>query len=206
MKKILSTIAILAVASAGFAQGFVSLGNGTGTLFSTNGFAAGEPASTTAYYFDVLVQSWTGSIVAATGTNAVTTGNWLDTGVVTPNIQTGQPGKVNTASGAQAANWAVGVTNEFIIVGWTANLGATWALAEANLASGLFGQTLPSFEASGAAAPGTPSVLWGPSSTGPQTYGNPIATGLNLAPIPEPTTLALAGLGSLSLLLFRRRK
>jgi hypothetical protein len=205
MKKILSTIAILAVASAGFAQGFVTLNNNTGTLFSTNGTAAGEPASTSAYYFDVLVETWTGSLVAATGANAVTGANWLDTGVVTPNTSTGQPGRILAQSGVSAANWAVGVTNEFIIVGWTANLGATWALAEANLASGWFGQTPVSFEASGAAAPGTPSTLWS-ASLGAQTYGNPIAAGLNLAPIPEPTTLALAGLGSLSLLLFRRRK
>ena len=83
MKKILTTIAILAIASAGFAQGFVTLATAAGTLYSTNGVAAGEAASTTAYYFDVLVQTWTGSLVAATGANAVTTTNWLDTGVIT---------------------------------------------------------------------------------------------------------------------------
>ena len=205
MKKILSTVAILAVASAGFAQGFVTLGNGAGTLYSTNGFAAGEPASTSAYYFDVLVENWTGSLVAATGANAVTTTNWLDTGVLTRNTTTGQPGKILQVAGVTAANWAAGVTNEFIIVGWTANIGSTWAVAEANLASGLFGQSAVSFEAAGAASPGTPSVLWD-GALGAQPYGTPIATGLNMVPIPEPTTLALAGLGSLSLLLFRRRK
>jgi hypothetical protein len=46
--------------------------------------------------------------------------------------------------------------------------------------------------------------LWGGSAyTGLAGSGG--LTGLTLEPIPEPGTMVLAGLGSLSLLLFRRR-
>jgi len=210
MKKILTTIAIVATAAGAFAQGYVTLSNGAGTYYSTNGVAAGEAASTTAYYFDVLVESWTGSVVPATAAS-ILAGSWLDTGVVTYNAANGQPGKIVAQSDVTAANWNVGVTNEFIIVGWTANLGTTWsgvsgALAAINASTpGSWGFSAASFEASGPASPGTPSTLWS-GALGPQTYGTPIATGVNLTPVPEPTTLALAGLGGLSLLLIRRRK
>jgi len=210
MKKILTAIAIVATTVAAFAQGYVTLSNGTGTFYSTNGvanLAAGETANTTAYYFDVLVQAWTGTVVAATGANNPwTIGVWSDTGVLTPNAQNGQPGKITAQTGVTAASWAVGLTNEFVIVGWSADLGTTWSAAKTSfgLNEGTwYGWTLPSFAASGAAPPGVASILW--SNAGAQPYGNPIGTGMELNPVPEPTTLALAGLGGLALLLLRRR-
>jgi len=206
MKKILTTISIVAMTAGAFAQGYVTFGNGAGTLYSTNGVAAGEAASTTAYYFDVLVSAWTGSVVSIADSSAL--GSWLDTGLLTVNKVNGQPGAITQLADVQANNWNIGVTNEFVIVGWSAGLGTNWTSALAAVTagtSGWFGYSLPSFEASGAAPPGTPSTLLS-GSLGPQPYGTPIATGINMTPVPEPVTLALAGLGGLSLLLLRRRK
>jgi hypothetical protein len=57
--------------------------------------------------------------------------------------------------------------------------------------------------ATGAAAPGTPinmNNIWPGSNAAGQAFN------LYLQPVPEPTTLALAGLGGLSMLFLRRRK
>jgi hypothetical protein len=57
-----------------------------------------------------------------------------------------------------------------------------------------------------AASPGqTLTVTWEETSYS-STYDNPAIYAVTLSEVPEPSTLALAGLGGLVLLLFRRRK
>jgi hypothetical protein len=74
-------------------------------------------------------------------------------------------------------------------------------------AVGLFGETAFGTVNPAASAPGNPIFA---SSSTPLVSGTPIFS-LNtpmyeLVPVPEPATLALAGLGGLSMLLFRRQR
>ena len=122
---------------------------------------------------------------------------------------------------ATTGNWAGGATQNALIVGWSANLGTTWAQALANLNNwatvqgGIVGTAWFGISSSlaigvtpGTVDPGT--VIIGPGSStaidGSTATGSPV----NLQPlaltVPEPGTLALAALGGASLLLFRRKK
>jgi len=89
------------------------------------------------------------------------------------------------------ANIGAGV--DYVVMGWTGTAGFDAALAAGGLVnvSSKFhttvgdGSTVP---------PGAPVLMSG-------TF-----TGMTLQPVPEPSTLALAGLGAAALLIFRRRK
>jgi hypothetical protein len=162
--------------------------------------------------------SWTGAAgnLGANMTGANSTG--LTHGGVVLATVNGQSG-----TGVQV-NWANQTTQNVILVGWSANLGSTWVGVSnilANLSVGntapllaqdtsgtqaFFGETPIGFINPAAGAPG--NTLFATAST-PLATGNPIFslnTPLYLLPVPEPATMALAGLGGLSLLLFRRQR
>ncbi len=105
------------------------------------------------------------------------------------------------------------------MVGWSANLGTSWNAVEAELENWANNQliTIPYL---GFSATGYITPLATTTSPGATVFGSaPTAQGLPiyspntllyaldpLYPGPEPSTMALMGLGGLSLLLFRRRK
>ncbi len=111
-------------------------------------------------------------------------------------------------SGGVAVNMSAGTTYFVQFVGWSANLGSTWSSVESQLASGTwntggnpgwFGEsTVTSMTPFSQAGTGDPSIF-------PNTWSNGTFTMFSV-PVPEPTTLALAGLGGLSMLFLRRRK
>jgi hypothetical protein len=108
-----------------------------------------------------------------------------------------------TAAAAQIPGIAGGSTADFIVRGWSATAGATYAEALATFngptAVGFFGVSRIGNNivlSDGAGIPVT--TLFG-------VGGNQIG-GFNLVPVPEPSSMALAGLGAASLLIFRRRK
>ena len=206
------------------------LTNGVGSQFGWHGTgasaAAGEAPNTTAYLFAVLVQPYNGTITTDTD---VWDGSWSFTGLITSNLQSGTAGRVAPLSNAQANNWPAGVTNQVIIVGWSVNMGSTWndvsnliVAAEALGGFGWFvGSELPAdapvyFGVSSvgfisASPSGFGSSIW--SASGPTVYGNPISSGftlydlpLTINNVPEPSMIALACFGGLSVLLFRRRR
>jgi hypothetical protein len=104
-----------------------------------------------------------------------------------------------------------------MIVGWSANEGTSWATVVLELngtepwpvtgPDSWFGQTPVAFNyaggGTGAFPPGSVSVWSSSAATGLAGSGG--VSGVILLPIPEPSTMVLAGLGGLSLLLFRRR-
>jgi len=86
-----------------------------------------------------------------------------------------------------ATDWNSALTAGTGLFGWTGSVLSTGQLSWQNATGNPFG------------TPSTPAI--------PLTYGDAAGfNGLVLAPIPEPTTFALAGLGVAALLVFRRRK
>ena len=156
---------------------------------------------------------------------------WNDTGVAgtTSSLHAGGIAGTASASGNTANNWAQPTPNTtyntassydyFIIVGWSANEGANWLTVSNELYNGTllttagswFGVSALAYNYAGVLG-GSPApvTVWGTSAvTGLAGSGG--LTGIVLNPVtvvgvPEPSTMALAGLGGASLLLFRRRK
>jgi len=106
-----------------------------------------------------------------------------------------------------------GTEDSYVLVGWSGNEGSSWSQVLAELQSGNWLTVGGSFGASVFGAGytgGGPDSIPAPSIFGVSS-GEP--NGLPASPltldsvgVPEPTTIALAGLGGLSLLAFRRKK
>jgi len=226
MKKILTILAIASAATFAYAQGTVILQNGVANYFiSTNAAAIGQGIGVTAktalgFDYAVLTAAFGGPVPNSSPLDGAWTGAIL-TGynfAVTAGGISGQGG----GGGAAAAGWGAptgpnytdGTEKYFMIVGWSSNLGTSWATVSADLASGwatppagggngFFGTSVIGYGFSGGGTFSLPATsLFNP------TTGMPggLTSGFQLMLIPEPSTIALAGLGALSLLLFRRRK
>jgi hypothetical protein len=188
MKKLAALLCLGALATGAFAQGTVTFNNNPATLVSVgpagNGVAtaAGAPGS---YYFGLLT--------SATGAP----GSFTFAGVyATNNAAAGR----FTGGTATLATIAPGTSFSFEVAGWAASLGATfdpnWLTAPPT--TGAFGLSgIGTATAGGGTPPAPPGILFG--ATG-------LTSGFNMTTVPEPTSMALAGLGAAALLIFRRRK
>jgi hypothetical protein len=113
------------------------------------------------------------------------------------------------SSSVPVAGYAAGATADFLIVGWSANIGTTWSAAQAVLDGNL------------SSVEGLPDYNLGISEVGQQVLapaGGPYNDVLGAATsglipgifleselIPEPCTFVLCGLGAATLVTFRRR-
>jgi hypothetical protein len=211
MKKTLLTLAALTVAAGAFAQGTVTFNNRlTGTLI-THVYAApadtavtnrvvgassiDTPAGTTVYTGALLTgNGWVASLWSApVGTTDASL-------LVQANLGTSSTFRTGTAAGnfvartATLGNIAKDASAAVLQVRVWASQFATWELATASGPNGLWGNS-ELF---------TVSAIGGDVNTPPSLVG---LTSFSLtAPVPEPTSMALAGLGAASLLIFRRRK
>jgi hypothetical protein len=190
MKKLAAVLCLSALTTGAFAQGLINFANSPATLVSANigGNVAAINGTAGSYYFGLLT--------SATGT----AGSFSFAGVYGTNINNASGGRFSGGNGVQVPNWAPGATMFYEIAGWSGSLGATfnpsWLTTPPS--SGVFGI---SASASGVAG-------GGPNSLPPLVPfgGTGIPSGFTLQPTPEPTSMALAGLGAAALLIFRRRK
>jgi len=231
MKKLVLTIGCaLATAGVAFAQGSVQwntipfgsitaqtnateispLFGGAATGSGTIGGAGGAASAGTGEYYELLYQGGASEVAAPTTLAQLAT--WSDAGLTASNSNTaGRLSAINPNTGA-VVPWSPGTTDSIVLVGWSSDLGSSWSAVETLL------QTSSTF---------TPNSYFGVSSSGyittlassvspgsavfgaPTIEGTPIVsllTQLYALPVPEPTTMALAGLGGLAMLLIRRRK
>ena len=180
------------------------LAGGTGTG-GTNSLVPTSAVAPFGYYTTLLISSTSlADSPTAAGWSQVALSGSPSTLLLGTNYITA--GSMN-AIGGGAAGWAVngygaGATPYIMLVGWSASLGNNWAAVEAQAASeswlapGYFGFSQVGQITLGPVG-GPATSIYGASATG---------TGIVMDTVPEPGTMALAGLGGLAFMLLRRRK
>ena len=208
MKKLLLTLTLGAAVVSAYGQGSVGFSNPAANRLSTQvagsaassastnggmlefgmfwGVGATQPASLTLLQTQLGVNSTTGAGLIASP---------LD-------------GKTGLSNVALPATTAPGETDIWLqIRGWSASFGTDWAAAKTAFAAPVPGTAYGESAIVNINALGNPAVsgvpIWqAASGTNPKLIN---AFVIPIAAIPEPTTMALAGLGLASLLIFRRR-
>jgi hypothetical protein len=198
MKKLAAILCLSALTTGAFAQGTVSFANGPSTLISYS-----PPSGVT-----TLPVSAVGSYIYGLLIGSAATGPFTFSGVYATNTAAGS--KLGPATYTPpVAGWAVNASMFFEVAGWSSTLGYTFK-------NGWLVNNVPA--APGAAVWGG-SGYFGLSNVGSGTSGGGVTpplpvfggtgvSGFDLAPVgvPEPSSMALAGLGAAALLIFRRRK
>jgi hypothetical protein len=199
------------------------VGGGSAGNISANGGTVGST-----YYFALFYSasattvSGSSAAVAGAGNYVVNDGSWTF-----DNPSSGQAGGFTfgpgyatnlTSSGQFASEFIDGSQNgtlvpfttaaQFVVVGWSGAIGSTIGALQSYLANPTFTAWVGESAVSGSITPGNPNAS--PATTPPNLFGtsSPQMTKFllgEIAPVPEPTTIALASLGGLSLLAFRRR-
>lgn len=193
MKKLLTIVALACATSLASAQGLINWANTSATLISVNGSSMAVRAdAATTYNF--------GLFVAPMGTAApagVADANWQFVAAYALNSTAAAgAGRMLNPGVATVTGYGAGTSVNFIVRAWQSGSGgADWAAA------------MPGLTYIGTSSLGT-AVLGGGVIGTPSAFGiNPgQISGFNVIPVPEPSSMVLAGLGAASLLLFRRRK
>jgi hypothetical protein len=244
MKKlVLTTLTVVGVSSLAFAQGYVAWNviPGSAVIGETNAVnysslsgslggganASGQAGVTVGsassmFYYELLYSS-----VDTTAPTTLTdlAANWTASGLFMNNATTPNGRLAIPASSLNSAAMVDPSYNQLttpplslMLVGWSANLGTTFAgtggvLSELQSWAGqvtgaFFGESVVGSQPISTTATAGTTLF---NSAGPASgfIYNPSSAPLvmnELATVPEPGTLALAALGGLSMLMFRRKK
>jgi hypothetical protein len=218
MKKLLLTLAVMAtVASSAFAQGFVLFNNtsAAGTKISTNnlsvtglaGAAPGDFYYALFYSASATLVNGSSSSIAGPGNYVWNDANWHFGSVYGTSTTAGRfvsnSADPNNSGGTPITGVPLGNTAEFVVVGWSSQIGNTVAALEAWYANPIGNYLVGESIISGAIVTSS-----GGSSPEPALFGTQTGaiSGFTLAPVPEPTTIALIGISGLGLAMIRRRK
>ena len=220
MKKLILTIGIATVSASLFAQGYFVFQTASRTVWDDWSVLKNKADGSNNVAF--LIGTGTPAIITAAGgkvaTNALALPNnlsaataWSDilsdpnfkvaTNLATANaaiIQTSTLGAVSYNGGNPfvVSNTAAGGGSITVfLIAWNSVYSTPW---DASAASSPLGWSA-AFTYNYAAGP-VPGPVGSPGNM------NTLVSSFGVAPVPEPATMALAGLGGLSLLLFRRRK
>jgi hypothetical protein len=189
MKKLAVILCLSALTTGAFAQGLVNFFNNPTTLIS-----AGTPGNLQTLAANSAGSYYFGLLTAPVGSTTFTFANVYGT-------NQNAAGRFTGGNGVTVPGWGAGVTMQYEVAGWASSLGATFNPAWlANAPSGFGLSGIGSGQAGGATATGTlPNFnLFG---------GTGLTSGFGvISTVPEPTSMALAGLGAAALLIFRRRK
>jgi len=207
MKKLLTLAALFGAASLTFGQGIVSFTSGT--VFMTTNTVQGGPSTGRVsgagnYTFALFVAPTTQASIDATFTGWTFTGNYGTNIAAAGRFS----GNYTTDPGVVVNGYGPGSFGNFVIAGWSSNIGSTWAQAQAwwnngvPAGGGFFGfSTVAANVLVGGGSTPVPTLMGTIAGTQANTFN------LGFYPaIPEPGTLALAGLGVAAMLIMRRRK
>jgi hypothetical protein len=195
MTNVFISLSVALASATACSQGTVNFQNNQTTLVSAGSVGqeaviGGPPGS---YYFGLLI--------APPGTADPSQFSFAD--VYATNAAAGH---LYGGSVVAVKGWGPATSMSFLVAGWSATLGHDWNqgwLSGTFGAPGYFGLSSVGTGASGGPSGGVPSIalpLFGPSGSGS------IATGWNLAPVPEPSTAALGALEVAIIILFRRNR
>lgn len=199
-----------------FAGGEVDYENFSNSLIYTNsvhnGPATGLITGDHAFYFALLMGFTNATTIDATLNNGtpLANGGWIYEELATNTTVSGLIYGNDDPSGPGATvDQTSGDPANFVVVGWSANVGTTYAEAKAwwnngNPNSGPSGYFAISGIATDVVVGGNPYPI--PTIFGPTPGYEIQGFTLNLYTIPEPSTFLLAGFGLATLLALRRRK
>lgn len=192
MKKLAATLCLSAMATGAFAQGVVIFNNSPTTLVS-----AGTSAQTATAISGPAGSYYFGLLTSATGTP----GSFTFASLYATNSSLAAGRFVGGT--VPVSGWAPGTTKSYEVAGWASSLGTTfnpsWLTAAPG--NGFFGLSAIGSGVAGGTTAGGQSF-----PTLPLFGGTGIGSGFALVGVPEPSSMALAGLGAAALFIFRRRK
>jgi len=183
------------------------------------GVTGGATATGLTYDYELLYTTFSGTQAAIPTLASLLA--WNDTGLGATNGNTAGRLTVINGNSAAAVPWTGSTTDSIVLVGWSADLGASWSSVSNILAAAATGNNTPlqnqlagqlgflgvsttGYTQTGSSNPGATVFANAANAQGLPIFS--LLTPLYLVPVPEPTTLALAGLGGLSMLLFRRQR
>ena len=220
MKRLIFAATWFGSCACAFATGFgeVDFENFNNSLISTNsahngpatGLISGQPGVVNPFQAGTYLFALFAAPTTKTTVDASLSG-W-DSAGLSYGVNTATPGLMNgnttTDPGSLLIGWLSGETANFLVVGWSANIGDNWGAASAwwhdgNPNSGPSGYFAISDIAQDVVVGGGPYPV--PTIFGPTAGYEIQGFMLNYYTVPEPSTFALLGLGAAGVLAIRRR-